>query len=155
MIIRSEEELINFGRDLGQKISAPCVIELIGDVGAGKTTFTRGLAKGLGATEPVTSPSFTISKRYTIKDGILAHYDFYRLPDPGIMSEDLAESIADPHTITVVEWANTTQDILPSDRLIYEITTNDDGTRTLTEKTTNQDSQPTSQNSQPNNPKDN
>ena len=148
MIIRSEEELINFGRDLGQKISVPCVIELIGDVGAGKTTFTRGLAKGLGATEPVTSPSFTISKRYAIKDGILAHYDFYRLPDPGIMSEDLAESIADSHTITVVEWANTTQDILPSDRLIYEITTNDDSTRTLTEKTT-------SQNSQPNNPKDN
>lgn len=139
MILRSEEELVNFGREIGRKITAPCVIELIGDVGAGKTTFTRGLAQGLGVAESITSPSFTISKSYAYKNGVLSHYDFYRLPDPGIMSEDLAESIADPHTITVVEWANTTQDILPSNRLIYEITTNDDGTRTLTEKTTNQD----------------
>ena len=139
MILRSEEELIDFGRELGEKITAPCVIELIGDVGAGKTTFTRGLARGLGVAEPITSPSFTISKSYAYKNGVLSHYDFYRLPDPGIMSEDLAESIADPHTITVVEWANTIQDILPPNRLIYEITTNDDGTRTLTEKTTNQD----------------
>ena len=139
MILRSEEELVNFGRELGEKITAPCVIELIGDVGAGKTTFTRGLARGLGVAEPITSPSFTISKSYAYKNGVLSHYDFYRLPDPGIMSEDLAESIADPHTITVVEWANTIQDILPPNRLIYEITTNDDGTRTLTEKTTNQD----------------
>lgn len=139
MILRSEEELIDFGRELGEKITAPCVIELIGDVGAGKTTFTRGLAQGLGVAEPITSPSFTISKSYAYKNGVLSHYDFYRLPDPGIMSEDLAESIADPRTITVVEWANTIQDILPPNRLIYEITTNDDGTRTLTEKTTNQD----------------
>lgn len=139
MILRSEEELIDFGRELGEKIAAPCVIELIGDVGAGKTTFTRGLAQGLGVAEPITSPSFTISKSYAYKNGVLSHYDFYRLPDPGIMSEDLAESIADPHTITVVEWANTIQDILPPNRLIYEITTNDDGTRTLAEKTTNQD----------------
>lgn len=139
MILRSEEELIAFGRELGERITAPCVIELIGDVGAGKTTFTRGLAQGLGVAESITSPSFTISKSYAYKNGVLSHYDFYRLPDPGIMSENLAESIADPHTITVVEWANTIQDILPPNRLIYEITTNDDGTRTLTEKTTNQD----------------
>ena len=139
MILRSEEELIDFGRELGEKITAPCVIELIGDVGAGKTTFTRGLAQGLGVAEPITSPSFTISKSYAYKNGVLSHYDFYRLPDPGLMAEDLAESIADPHTITVVEWANTIQDILPPNRLIYEITTNDDGTRALTEKTTNQD----------------
>ena len=139
MILSSEEELIDFGRELGEKITAPCVIELIGDVGAGKTTFTRGLAQGLGVAEPITSPSFTISKSYAYKNGVLSHYDFYRLPDPGLMAEDLAESIADPHTITVVEWANTIQDILPPNRLIYEITTNDDGTRALTEKTTNQD----------------
>ncbi len=136
MKFASEEELIGFARELGKNLHIPRVIELIGDVGAGKTTFTRGLAEGLGVAEPVTSPSFTISKRYAIKgveNGILTHYDFYRLPDPGLMSEDLAESISDPHTITVIEWADTTQDILPADRLIFKITTNDDGTRTVEE----------------------
>lgn len=107
------------------------VIELVGDVGAGKTTFARGLAEGLGATEPVTSPSFTISKRYAIKNGTLAHYDFYRLPEPGLMSEDLAESIADPHTVTVVEWANTVDDILPPEHLVFTITVEEDGSRTV------------------------
>ena len=136
MKFASEKELIGFARELGKNLHIPRVIELVGDVGAGKTTFTRGLAEGLGVAEPVTSPSFTISKRYAIKgveNGILAHYDFYRLPDPGLMSEDLAESISDPHTITVIEWADTTQDILPADRLIFKITTNDDGTRTVEE----------------------
>ena len=136
MILRSEEELIDFGRELGKKITAPCIIELIGDVGAGKTTFTRGLAQGLGIAEPITSPSFTISKSYAYKNGVLSHYDFYRLPDPGLMAEDLAESISDPHTITVIEWADTTKDILPDDRLIYQIQINDDGTRTISEKMT-------------------
>ena len=153
MNLFTEAELISFGRQLGQQISqnladsgatddtdaantahTPRVIELIGDVGAGKTTFTRGLAEGLGTTEPVTSPSFTIAKRYAIKNGILAHYDFYRLPDPGLMSEDLAESIADPHTITVVEWADTAKDVLPENRLIFKISINDDGTRTVEEQ---------------------
>ena len=155
MNFKSEEELINFGREFGQKISGQLqkiisnqpdqkntsktnnssrVIELIGDVGAGKTTFTRGLAEGLGATEPITSPSFTISKRYAIKNGILAHYDFYRLPDPGLMSEDLAESISDPQTITVIEWADTIKNVLPANRLIFQIRINDDGTRTILER---------------------
>ena len=146
MNFKTETDLVSFGRQLGQQISdrlmgdtdAPRVIELIGDVGAGKTTFTRGLAEGLGANEPVTSPSFTISKRYAIKNGVLAHYDFYRLLDPGLMAEDLAESIADPHIVTVVEWANTAQDVLPPSRIIFEITTNDDGSRTITDKTIHQ-----------------
>ena len=134
MNFSDEKELIDFARELGKNLHAPCVIELIGDVGAGKTTFTRGLAEGLGATEPITSPSFTISKQYPIKNGVLVHYDFYRLPDPGLMSEDLAESIQDPHTITVVEWADTVQDILPENRLIFKININDDGTRTVEEQ---------------------
>ena len=63
--LSSEDEMIQFGKTIGQTISVPSVIELIGDVGTGKTTITKGIASALGITEEVTSPSFTISKRYS------------------------------------------------------------------------------------------
>ncbi|MBR2659555.1 tRNA (adenosine(37)-N6)-threonylcarbamoyltransferase complex ATPase subunit type 1 TsaE [Candidatus Saccharibacteria bacterium] len=136
MIVKTEAELIDFGREIGQNLSAPKIIELVGDVGAGKTTFTRGLAEGLGVEEPVTSPSFTIKKTYTTKNGgYLAHYDFYRLKDPGLMSEDLAESINDENTITVIEWGKSVENLLPPSHLIFTITFNSDGTRTIEEGT--------------------
>ena len=131
MKISSEEEMINFGRELAKTLKAPQVIELIGDVGAGKTTFVRGLAEGLGITTPVTSPSFTISKEYAFPNGRLVHYDFYRLPDPGLMSEDLYEAISDPHAIVIVEWANSVENILPADTVKIQIKYNDDGTREI------------------------
>lgn len=131
--IKTEKEMVALGEKLGKTLLPGATIELIGDVGAGKTTLTQGLAKALGVTGPITSPSFTISKSYPFayQDNpcVLAHYDFYRLPDPGIMSEDLAESISDPHTITVIEWAETVTDILPSDHIKITITYNDDGSR--------------------------
>ena len=66
MDIKSEQEMLDFGCEYAQKIVRPAVIELVGDVGVGKTTFVRGLAKGLGVKEPITSPSFTISKSYAL-----------------------------------------------------------------------------------------
>ena len=64
MICKTEADLLRFAESIGKSLTPPAVFELIGDVGAGKTTFTRGLARGLGVREPVTSPSFSISKRY-------------------------------------------------------------------------------------------
>lgn len=123
--------MLEFGEQLGSTIRAPFLIELIGDVGTGKTTITRGIAKGLGVANAVTSPSFTIAKRYAALDGrALAHYDFYRLNDPGLMSEDLSESINDPNTITVIEWGNSVNGFLPPHTVI-SITLNDDGSRTV------------------------
>ena len=61
--IKSESEMLSFAHNFAKDLSIPSVIELVGDVGAGKTTFTRGLAEGLGIAESITSPSFTISKR--------------------------------------------------------------------------------------------
>lgn len=127
MKISSEQEMIELGRKYGRAVS---VIELIGDVGAGKTTFVRGLAEGLGIKEPITSPSFTISKTYAIPSGgNLVHYDFYRLPDPGIMAEDLEENINTPNNIVIVEWADSVSDLLPKNHKRIEIKLNDDGTR--------------------------
>ena len=78
MNISSEQEMMEFGRGFAKKITKPAIIELVGDVGAGKTTFVRGLAEGLGIKEPITSPSFTISKSYALPGGgRLIHYDFY------------------------------------------------------------------------------
>ena len=134
MLIHSETEMLDYGKKLGESLKAPSVLELLGDVGAGKTTLVRGIAKGLGIKEDVTSPSFTISKEYQGTKYRLVHYDFYRLVDPGIMSEDLAEAIADQNTITIIEWGNTVQNILPKEHKIIDIKYIDENTRELTEK---------------------
>ena len=126
--------------DYGKKLAEKCryqrdfaaVIELVGDVGTGKTTLTRGLAEGLGVKEPVTSPSFTISKAYALPDGgRLVHYDFYRLNDPGLMVEDLKEVMADAANVVVVEWGESVADLLPEERMTIEIEYCDDGTRDM------------------------
>ena len=134
MKITSEQEMLDFGKKTAESISVPCVIELLGDVGTGKTTFTRGLAEGLGIKEPVTSPSFTISKTYAFNGGELIHYDFYRLGDPGLMADDLNESINNNHAVVVVEWATSVKNFLPDNRKIIEIKLCDDSTREVTIK---------------------
>ena len=131
MIIRSESEMLDFGRNFAAELQAPAVIELIGDVGAGKTTFTRGLAQGLGVKETLASPSFTISRFYQGEKYTLTHYDFYRIDDPGLMAEDLAESIADKNNITVIEWGKSIADILPVDCKRVTIKYIDENTREL------------------------
>lgn len=129
MKIHSEDEMLEFGEKFFNSLKLPAVIELVGDVGAGKTTFTRGLAKGMGISEPVTSPSFMISKKYAGTRGNLTHYDFYRLDDPGIMAEDLADSLLEENSVVVVEWGGDVEGILPADRRKIEIKLNDDGSR--------------------------
>ena len=137
LTIKNEAAVIDFAENLMREIlqsqdALPYVIELVGDVGAGKTTFTKGLARGLEITEEITSPTFTISKVYENSRGQkLVHYDFYRLENPGIMVEDLFENLQDPQTVTVIEWADTVSEILPANHLRLEILINDDGSRTL------------------------
>ena len=137
LTIKNEAAVIDFAENLMREIlqskdALPCAIELVGDVGAGKTTFTKGLARGLEIAEEITSPTFTISKVYENSRGQkLVHYDFYRLENPGIMVEDLFENLQDPQTVTVIEWADTVIEILPANHLRLEIFINDDGSRTL------------------------
>lgn len=125
--INSTEEMIEFGKEIGSNLEGGSVLELIGDVGAGKTTFTKGLALGLGVLETVQSPTFTISRVYEGDNLTLSHYDFYRLNDYGIMKIELAENLSDPQNITVVEWAGELADILPEKhlRLIFESVSED------------------------------
>jgi tRNA threonylcarbamoyladenosine biosynthesis protein TsaE len=130
--VKSEPEMRALGEQIGCLLKGGEVIELVGDVGAGKTTFTKGLALGLEIDEDVQSPSFTISRVYDARDGLLlAHYDFYRLNDAGIMANELFETTQDPATVTVIEWADIVEGVLPEHRLRIEISAPTETSRTL------------------------
>lgn len=131
MIIRTENEMMSFGEKIAEALRVPTTIELIGDVGAGKTTLVKGVARGLGIHEEVNSPSFTLSKVYEVpeKNVVLRHYDFYRLADPGIMSEELMESVGDEGAITIVEWGESVAGVLPEGRMKIYVRYRDDGAR--------------------------
>ncbi|HET7320780.1 MAG TPA: tRNA (adenosine(37)-N6)-threonylcarbamoyltransferase complex ATPase subunit type 1 TsaE [Candidatus Saccharimonadales bacterium] len=109
------------GEQLGRKLRGGEAIELVSDLGGGKTTFVRGLARGVGSKDKVSSPSFTLSNEYQANKLTLHHFDFYRLREPGILRNELAEILEDPQAVTVVEWANIVEDVLPADKLTVHI----------------------------------
>jgi len=116
-VLQSLEETSRLAASLGKCLKGGEVLELVGDIGSGKTTFTKGLAAGLGVDDDVQSPSFTISRVYSARDDLeLHHYDLYRLVEPGIVQYDIAESVADPKVVTVIEWGETVKGILPKNR---------------------------------------
>ena len=118
----SELAMKAFGAAIGARCLGGEVIELIGDVGAGKTTLTKGIATGLGIDEDVQSPSFTISRVYEARDNLrMVHYDFYRLKDAGIMRDELSETMSDSENITIIEWSGIVDGVLPGDRLTINI----------------------------------
>lgn len=119
--ISSSEDMISFGQELGNSLKGGEVIELIGDVGAGKTTFTKGLAKSLGITDEIQSPTFTISRVYEGAKNNLVHYDFYRLNDAGIMAIEMQDVIDDPNNITVIEWGEPVREVLPKKYITVKI----------------------------------
>ena len=123
MRIDNEARMKQLGEAIGRSVSGGEVLELVGDIGAGKTTLTKGIAWALGINEPVQSPTFTISRVYDSPKGLrLAHYDFYRLGEAGIMGDEIREAM-DDDSVVVVEWAGAVDDDLPEDRLVVKITT--------------------------------
>jgi len=130
--IKGEEEMRVFGSKIGAILRGGEVIELVGDVGAGKTTIAKGIAAGLGVKDNLQSPSFTINRLYDGSNGVnLSHYDFYRLNEAGIMNEELLESLDDNKTVTIIEWSGLVSDFLPVDRLSINISATDENTRHL------------------------
>lgn len=107
------------------------MIELAGDIGGGKTTFVRGLARGAGSSDVVSSPTFTISKQYSADKLTIYHLDFYRLQESGLMKYDLHDLLKDPKIVVVVEWANVVHGVLPTSRLIIKFKTTDLSSRQL------------------------
>lgn len=101
-----------FATRLGGQLRGGEVIELIGDVGAGKTTFVRGLARGVKSEDPVSSPTFTVCNIY--KGHLtLYHYDLYRIKGDALAKSELAELLDNPRQVLVLEWAEEVRQVLP------------------------------------------
>ena len=115
MVIESncEKETYELGCRLGQEARAGQVYTLVGDLGVGKTVFTKGLAAGLGIEEPVSSPTFTIVQVY--EEGRLPfyHFDVYRIGDVEEMDEVGFEDYVYGEGVSLIEWANLIEEILP------------------------------------------
>ena len=109
----SEKETYAFGLELGKKAHAGQVYTLVGDLGVGKTVFTKGLARGLDILEPVNSPTFTIVQVY--EEGRLPfyHFDVYRIGDVEEMDEIGYEDYIYGDGVSLIEWANLIEEILP------------------------------------------
>lgn len=125
----SPEDTMNIAKQLGALLTKGDVITLEGDLGAGKTTFTKGLAKGLGITRTINSPTFTIVKEYE-GDLPLYHLDVYRLEDS---DEDIGfDEYFYGEGIAVVEWAQFIEPYLPANRLEIQLNYQDEESRTIT-----------------------
>ena len=112
----SPQETFSAGRQLGEKAFPGQVITLTGDLGVGKTVFTQGLAKGLGIEEPVNSPTFTIVQVYEEGRLPLYHFDVYRIGDIEEMDEIGYEDYVYGEGVSLIEWANLIEEILPERR---------------------------------------
>lgn len=116
---------------LGSLVQSGDVLCLSGDLGAGKTTFTQGLARGLGVEEPVSSPTFTLIKEYDDGRIPLYHMDIYRLGEAA-MQEDLGyDEYFYGVGVSVIEWSDYLAELLPDDRLLLDITLGAEGGRHL------------------------
>lgn len=113
---KSAEETFELGRKIGKEAEPGEVYTLVGDLGVGKTVFTQGLAKGLLIEEPISSPTFTIVQVY--EEGRLPfyHFDVYRIGDVEEMDEIGFEDYVYGQGVSLIEWANLIEEILPEKR---------------------------------------
>ena len=116
----TEEQTEAVGRALAGTLRGGEVITLRGDLGAGKTVFTRGLARGLGIASPILSPTFTIVREYAGRLK-LYHFDFYRLTEAEELQEIGFEEYMQPEAVVVIEWAELFPEMLPARRIVVQI----------------------------------
>lgn len=109
----SSEETYEFGKQLGCHASAGDVFTLVGDLGVGKTVFTQGFAAGLGIKDNICSPTFTIVQVYDEGRLNLYHFDVYRIGDVSEMDEIGYEEYVYGDGVSLIEWANLIEEILP------------------------------------------
>ena len=121
IIIKNEHEAKMLGRELGSKAKAGTVIALTGDLGTGKTALTKAIAEGLGIEDVITSPTFNIVKEYDSGRLPLYHFDVYRIGDPDEMYELGYEECFYGEGISVVEWADLIEKLLPEEAIRINI----------------------------------
>ena len=130
-ITNSYLETIEFGKEIAQKFlenknnKHAQILAFEGDLGAGKTTFIQGFAQGLGIKEPVLSPTFVIFRKFKIKDpsfNLFYHIDCYRLRNSqDLLDLGFKEFSSNPKNIIAIEWSDIVNDILPDDRILVHI----------------------------------
>lgn len=126
IITNSYEETERAAAELAKTLKGGEVIAMYGDLGAGKTAFVRGLARGLGIEGHITSPTFTIMNAYSGRLP-LYHFDVYRIADPDEMYEIGYEDYIESDGVCVIEWAELIADILPEEHIRIDI--NKDSTK--------------------------
>ena len=124
----SPEETERFAAELAGSLKKGTVLLLYGGLGAGKTAFARGFARGLGIVEPVSSPTFTIVQEYAIPDGgMLYHMDLYRIDDPeSALAFGIDEFLEDPGAFCIVEWPERAEGLYPPGKTIRIDVTRDE-----------------------------
>ena len=128
-ISHNVNETENFAYELASKITAPQVICLTGDLGAGKTAFTRGFARYFGVEKGVSSPTFIIMHRYEGNE-VINHYDLYRLTDfDELLDIGFEEQIE--NGISIIEWPDNFMQYLPDDKIVVRITRLGDNERKI------------------------
>ena len=118
---RSAKETYQLGVDIGRKAKAGQVYTMVGDLGVGKTVFTQGMAAGLGITEPISSPTFTIVQVYDEGNLPFYHFDVYRIGDISEMDEIGFDDYVYGEGVSLIEWANLIEEILPEKRIAITI----------------------------------
>ena len=127
----SPEETFALGQKLGEQAKAGQIYTLNGDLGVGKTVFTQGIARGLGITEAVSSPTFTIVQVY--EEGRLPfyHFDVYRIGDISEMDEIGYEDYFYSDSYCFIEWPELVENLLPEETVRVHIAVHPDKTRTI------------------------
>jgi len=118
------EQTIEIAKKFASKLRGTEVIELLGDVGSGKTTFVGGMLQSLGSKDQVSSPTFTIENEYQARFTIY-HLDFYRLDKAGILAFDLKDKIG--KGLVIIEWSGIVKNLLPGKTITisFEVLPND------------------------------
>lgn len=119
--IKNEQETRSFGNALASKLVPGTVVALAGDLGTGKTALTKSIAEGLGVGEVITSPTFNIVKEYYSGRMPMYHFDVYRIGDIDEMYELGYEEYFYGNGVSIVEWADLIEDIIPEDAIRIDI----------------------------------
>lgn len=126
----SASETETEGRKLGESLRKGDVVSLRGSLGAGKTVLAKGIAESLGITEAIVSPTFTIVQEYSSREK-LYHLDLYRLSGDDEFESMGGEEFLYPDGITLIEWSEKIDDMLPDNTIFVDITISDDGSRNI------------------------
>lgn len=121
LFLATEADTEKVALSLAKRIKAPAVIYLEGALGAGKTTFVRGMLRGLGYTGRVKSPTFTLVETYAFDDCHVAHFDLYRLKDPYELELMGFRDYLSEDTICLIEWASLAADYLPAPTVLCKL----------------------------------